>query len=419
MSSPIHRRRSHSSSSPFSGIRSLDDAKRRSATKRARPSTPRSPSGKGIFPGEPLEKWDVDQWRRGKRARRDAVSPKGMMDERRSPVLGSVFQEKRAAPLSRPMLSGFACTPDAFDLFPNRKSPRRASQTSPRLSDPLPSSRTVPLDELTRLRSDAFWELHRSVAENGEGLVRRMRDWEDNRSGSEARSERAHVKDQGRRKRRSARHSFTLSEDSPIIPAIEDEDDVEIVFGDASSGLAYSRNRSPAHKKRAASLGMMDVDMPDVEAYSPSYMSAEDGERCSSPLEVSSGFSTFSSDDEQSPMDGMHDLGASRTPALSHTYTNSTNSSVVSLPLSSAPVAAHSTDLAIQGHNSPFSFAHSSGPSTSSAQVSLSSTRSEKAIAALTLAMANGAAGLNDYAPLHAEQGATALDECQVGEMWH
>ncbi len=49
------------------------------------------------------------------------------------------------------------------------------------------------------------------------------------------------------------------------------------------------------------------------------------------------------------------------------------------------------------------------------------STREEKAIAALTLALANGAAGLNDYSAVREALGASAaLSEgaSEVGEMW-
>lgn len=73
----VHRRRSHSASSPIRGAHLSDDPKWRLAVKRARPCSDytRSPSYKDL-PGadEPPEKWDVDQWRRGKRARRDTVS---------------------------------------------------------------------------------------------------------------------------------------------------------------------------------------------------------------------------------------------------------------------------------------------------------------------------------------------------------
>lgn len=70
----VHRRRSHSASSPIRGPHLSDDPKWRWAAKRARPSYPRSPSY-GDFPGygAPPEKWDVDQWRRGKRARKNTT----------------------------------------------------------------------------------------------------------------------------------------------------------------------------------------------------------------------------------------------------------------------------------------------------------------------------------------------------------
>ena len=44
--------------------------------------------------------------------------------------------------------------------------------------------------------------------------------------------------------------------------------------------------------------------------------------------------------------------------------------------------------------------------------------RSEKAIAALTLAMANGAAGISDYEALRMTEGLATLDESHAGELW-
>ena len=45
-------------------------------------------------------------------------------------------------------------------------------------------------------------------------------------------------------------------------------------------------------------------------------------------------------------------------------------------------------------------------------------TRNEKAIAALTLAMANGAAGISDYEALRLQEGLTTLDATHAGELW-
>ena len=66
-----HRRRSHSASSPIPR-RQPDDVKWRISAKRSRPSSIRSPSYKDLAHDQPAEKWDVDLWRRGKRARRNS-----------------------------------------------------------------------------------------------------------------------------------------------------------------------------------------------------------------------------------------------------------------------------------------------------------------------------------------------------------
>lgn len=68
---PSYRRRSRSASSPFIQYPS-DDPNRKGSIKRSRPSYRNTPSYKDIITSQPTEKWDVDQWRRGKRARRDS-----------------------------------------------------------------------------------------------------------------------------------------------------------------------------------------------------------------------------------------------------------------------------------------------------------------------------------------------------------
>lgn len=60
----------------------------------------------------------------------------------------------------------------------------------------------------------------------------------------------------------------------------------------------------------------------------------------------------------------------------------------------------------------------SSLSSCPSLDMATQSSYSEKAIAALSLAMANGAVGLNDYQALLAIQETPAMDACQVGEMF-
>lgn len=282
------------------------------------------------------------------------------------------------------------------------------------------------------MRSHAFWELQRSVAEGGEGLVRRMRDWENSRSRSSASPPHLRDRDPQRRSwRRSMPHGHenvcaSAGTDAAAGPSPEnDEDDVEIVSGDIASGSAYFHIRSASHKRRALSTGTMDVDLPvlpEVAVHPSPVTSAEGSEHCSSPIVTSAGASAYSSDDEDLyPLEAPpRHSGALFTPALTHTYTSSTNSSLVSLPLS-RPLFQSNDPPPFT--SAPFTFTMDPRPDSKSLHLPSSASRSEKAIAALTLAMANGAGGLNDYAALRLAEGASAdtpsIDECQVGELWH
>ena len=91
-------------------------------------------------------------------------------------------------------------------------------------------------------------------------------------------------------------------------------------------------------------------------------------------------------------------------------YSTSTNSSMISLSLSpqGGESASVMSPLPIPGNTRP-----SHVPCNNTAS------RSEKAIAALTLAMANGAAGINDYEALRLAEGLTALDATHAGELWN
>jgi hypothetical protein len=125
----------------------------------------------------------------------------------------------------------------------------------------------------------------------------------------------------------------------------DDDDDVLILSDEASSeAKAASLDAVSPSKKRAHSLGDMDLDYPQFASTIP--------------------------------------------PELSHTVASSSTSSLLSLfpPVMLPP-----------------------------------STREEKVIAALTLALANGAAGINDYSAVREALGASAaLTEgaSEVGEMW-
>jgi hypothetical protein len=180
----------------------------------------------------------------------------------------------------------------------------------------------------------------------------------------------------------------------PVADVDDDEDDVQILLSQPLS--------QKVHKRRAVSLDSMEEDL----GHNSASCSFARNELCSCPGPESSSichsddelhasstqFITHSSSFIPSP---SHRFSTSSTPALSHTLSDSTNSSLVSLAL---PPPTQSV---------PHPF-----------QPALPSSCSEKAIAALSLAFANGA-GLTDYGALLAIQATPALDDCQVGEMWH
>lgn len=181
--------------------------------------------------------------------------------------------------------------------------------------------------------------------------MQRMRDWESSRPQSSHQNYRldtpfpAYVAPRGRE---PAPRKFNSSEagDDDLYSDNDDDDDDVVILSDET--LSEARAASPGavspSKKRARSLGDMDLDSPQVTSTIP--------------------------------------------PELSHTVASSSTSSLLSLfsPVMPPP-----------------------------------STREEKVIAALTLALANGAAGINDYSAVREALGASAaLTEgaSEVGEMW-
>ncbi|KAH9898525.1 hypothetical protein C8Q73DRAFT_744448 [Cubamyces lactineus] len=392
-----HRRRSHSASSPIPRHQP-DDVKWRISAKRSRPSSIRSPSYKDLAHGQPAEKWDVDQWRRGKRARRGS-NTEDSSDEPFGIASDSIFPVQPTTNFnfasSSSSSTGLPCTSAAFQLFPQKKARKQSGrarvsrEASPRGVEGMSS------DEARRLRADALGELHRCVVESGEGLVRKMRDWESTRSRS-ARPERPSA--EGRRSWRRLTSYYGTSQAEAVVEQPEDDEDDIFIVGGSSSFPA---------PQRAMSLGSMDIDLPDAEVQS--FESSDGDERSSSPIEA--GLSAYSSED-----DGHGDMdvelassvsGPFSTPALSHTYSTSTNSSLVSLPLSAQA-------------NESCSGATAASPSAAmpSPSIPTNASHSEKAIAALALAMASGAVGISDYEALRAAEGLTSLDESHAGELW-
>lgn len=183
--------------------------------------------------------------------------------------------------------------------------------------------------------------------------MQRMRDWESSRPQGSRQSYRlntpfpSYVTPRGRE---PAPRKFSSSEatsgDDDLDSDNDDDDDDVLILSDETSSEARAASPSAVSpsKKRARSLGDMDLDSPQITPTIP--------------------------------------------PELSHTVASSSTSSLLSLfPPDMLPP----------------------------------STREEKVIAALTLALANGAAGINDYSAVREALGASAaLTEgaSEVGEMW-
>lgn len=172
-----------------------------------------------------------------------------------------------------------------------------------------------------------------------------------------------------------------------------EEDDV-LILEDRPSSPPSKRARSGPHLELDfQSDGVMDVDM-DV---------------------------SFESE-------GQHTSAATNTttPALSHTISSSPGSSIASLPLpgpnDSIPLlpTSHPTSTNIPPYSSTSQLVPSIAPPASGSPPPAS--REEKAVAALSLALAHGA-GMNDYGAVREAQesrGGTALNaDHDIGDLWH
>lgn len=357
---------------------------------------------------------NFDFWRTGKRLRRDTSLP-SVTYTTGSSTPASTDSHSSGHSSSAPHTPLFATTPEDFLLFPSRSSHRETvSEKSRRSSMNFVGIRDSHSDiseaDATRLRSDAFWELRRSIAVSGEGLVKRMRDFERSRSKSGI-YKRARTAD---RQRARKRHSPSV----PVTRSVRrsnssesDEDDIQIYSGELC-GLPISR------QKRASSLGPMDLDNDEIQS-SP----------FSEYIDQASTHSSFSNDDADDlschsfnitfPPDSLHSTSSS--PAYKYSAYTTTFSPPLSGPSFSSPARSFEAPHSSPTHqNSVFISSHSTTASLASSQdVSLTSSasRTEKAIAALSLAIANGAAGLGDYDALRDIP--SVMIDSQVGELWH
>ncbi|KAF9044859.1 hypothetical protein BDZ89DRAFT_1155648 [Hymenopellis radicata] len=337
-----HRRRSQSASTASSPIhRRSTDTSRRGSTKRAQPHDPfNSPSPDS---GSPY-KWNVEDWR-SKRRRREYSPSSDSPDD--------VVFNRRSRTVTAPFTPAFPATSADFHLFPNRSNPRsrRRSHRSPSPID------VEPDDHLTSVRSAAYRELHRSVADNGEGFVRCMRDYERSRS---------RVQTSMRGRRTSSLQKYPSDADES-----DADNDVHIFSGDVPAVFTFHPTTS-SNSSLSGSVNTMSG--------TSSQPFTDSSEHCSSPTMSSA--SSYISDDDH----------------LNLTFAqNNVAQTTLSPP-------SNPSQLPSSLHQS-----YSCG---------LPSTRSEKALAALTLAMANGAGSIHDYDALRNIELVVAHDDGAVGELW-
>lgn len=417
------RRRSHSSPSPSPAPASPW----RSTHKRALSSHRDTPT----FPDSQRRRLDI--WRTGKRPRRDTSvraslpvyhpsphSPLQPARASRGSTPASADSRTTSSNSSAPHTPHFPASSADFLLFPSHP-PYRGSVTTRNRSSPSSAVSLLHGDtcepsqlELTRLRSAAFSELRRSVQENGEGFVRRMREFEDSRSKSAQ-----HSQARGIEKRRKKRYS-------PSVPTtraqkkstISDDDDDVLIFSSAFGAEPFH-----PRQKRSSSLGAMDDSDFQLHSRTDSsgrlspissifhsfpftrYASHVHPNITNQPTELSTSFSTsfdFTNPLHTNPF----------KPALSHSSSHSLASSAdLSLSSSSAEDASYPP-------SSPVVSPSQSPCHPSAGAIFPSAPSAEKAIAAITLEMANGAGGLGDYEAVRALDVSSA-DELQAGELWH
>jgi len=224
-------------------------------------------------------------------------------------------------------------------------------------------------DNLRRLRSNAFWELERSVEESGEGFIQRMREAEYMRSNNPF----SHERGCPLRIPGSPARSPPPAYNAGLNISDEDDEDVQIYSGDASRFISMALQRNQSYDV-SMDYEEMDHALPPTDisfnhAVSTPYAAWEtsDTPGSSSPL----------SSPPRTPLQG----------AKAHP-----------LPLQTFPVLPKSAPAEF-----PISASHCFG--------------SEKDVDELSLALANGAGGINDY--YAARQGTIGeVDSCDAGDLW-
>lgn len=271
----------------------------------------------------------------------------------------------------------FATTPAEFNLTSrNQPLPDNANDAHSRNRNSVDQSMThrENISELIRLHSSAFWDLRQSVAENGEGFVRRMRDYEGSRSRQIIHLKVKEAEKRGRKrlscKKRTVIHNSDDDDE-------EGEEDIQICSGESSSSIP---NFSfPVGGER--SLHAMDVDIRQLDSPSTWHMRScsSCGPQCSSKLQLD----LFTPKQEQETEPRFASTTVSSSP-------------------NSTPTLSPPGLLSLRTDDLP-----------------LLSTPCHKVIASLNLALANGAGSLEDYSSLWEYQSRFQPEYYDQGDLWH
>ena len=364
---------------------------------------------------------------------------------------------------SAPSTPHFASTSDVFQFFPT-KPMSTAVATRPSIVTKHTAIGSN-LSALEQMHSDPFGDLHSAVSEAGEGFVRRMREMEASRSvrglrmvtisppsssamshiGPADRRSSLPMRTRGRKRpSRTCPSSAGVVQSTPGRPLVapltfdddDESEDVEI-RSSCASGSDDVPNWSPS-KKRAVSLSALSAKASTSAASLPYPIPLRSRDRSSSPL--GSAYSSSSEDDEDYALLGRR-LGNRRNSRLTHrraprfvSSSHATNTAKLSTsppPLSfSFSTSNNSSRMSLLNGSSPASAGNrhdlpqeeidceTPGRSVHASTSNRSSKKTERAVAALSLALANGAGSVSDYEALREAKDVLSLDYSEAGSMW-
>ncbi|KAJ3571587.1 hypothetical protein NP233_g3662 [Leucocoprinus birnbaumii] len=355
-----HRRRSRSASTSSPTARRSPDDSLRIATKRAA-AYPNHASGSS--PTSLTHKWDVDAWRRGKRRRRDMMSPDIPMN-----ISHQVPEQHDTSYAIGSSAFTFSTSPADFNFFPKPSRPARAARVI-HLQGRTAEMQARPIKLSLRGFAPVHFGSSIVVSQKTEKVDRRGRKW-------------------GFSSQTTRITPYTTNSDES-----DDDEEIQIFAGELSMS---SESCSPPHGKRALSM-----DVP----YSPGRQAGYHGVPAFSQARPSS--------PSTSESDGL------ALPSISEPPLSPSVFSFYSTP-SSLPSPVQSQSLGVDSSSTSFSLPPSLSSSFSASLPH--QTRCgplDKAMSEIVLALASGAGGINDYSHLQNLTGFQNMEEGEPGELWH